>query len=95
MNLLWLVGPVQFTSEILNNLNMNAFWFSLLLQWNLQGRGPLEILRLSAGLWFTERRALISSLELLIQVCSLFNMYVLVRSYYWHMLANLKTHRLN
>lgn len=75
--------------------HMNAFWFSLLLQWNLQGRGPLEILRLSAGLWFTERRALISSLELLIQVCSLFSMCVLVRSYFWHMLANLKTYRLN
>lgn len=42
-----------------------------MLQWNLLGREPVEILRLSAGLWFTERRALITSLQLLLRVCAL------------------------
>lgn len=42
-----------------------------MLQWNLLGREPVEILRLSAGLWFTERRALISSLQFLLRVCAL------------------------
>lgn len=36
-------------------------------EWNLLGREPLEILRLTAGLWFTERRALITSLQLLLR----------------------------
>ncbi|KAL2621518.1 hypothetical protein R1flu_001723 [Riccia fluitans] len=34
-------------------------------EWNLLGREPLEVLRLSAGLWFTERRALITSMQLM------------------------------
>ncbi|EFJ32372.1 hypothetical protein SELMODRAFT_439663 [Selaginella moellendorffii] len=37
------------------------------VQWNLLGREPLEGLRLSAGLWFTERRALINSLQLILR----------------------------
>jgi len=90
----------QIVLKLSDDFNLNELYCASLFdsarqEWNLQGRGPLEILRLSAGLWFTERRALISSLVLLIQVCSLFSMYVLVRSYYWHMLANLKTYRLN
>jgi nuclear pore complex protein Nup205 len=40
-------------------------------EWNLLGREPLEILRLAAGLWFTERRALITSLQLLLRVSCL------------------------
>ena len=42
----------------------------LYLQWGLMGREPLEILRLAAGLWYTERRDLITSLHLLLRVFS-------------------------
>ncbi|BBN13132.1 nuclear pore complex protein Nup205 [Marchantia polymorpha subsp. ruderalis] len=36
-------------------------------EWNLLGREPLEVLRLSAGLWFTERRALITAMQLMLR----------------------------
>eukprot|EP00850_Spirogloea_muscicola_P007627 SM000039S14457 [mRNA] locus=s39:201437:213849:- [translate_table: standard] len=40
----------------------------LLVQWSIVGREPVEVLRLAAGLWFTERRALILSLQLLLRM---------------------------
>jgi hypothetical protein len=38
------------------------------LQWVLYGREPLEIYRLAAGLWYMERRDLITSLYILLRV---------------------------
>ena len=37
-------------------------------QGNLHDRGHLEIMRISAGLWFIERDSLIASLQLLLHV---------------------------
>jgi nuclear pore complex protein Nup205 len=40
----------------------------VILQWVLYGREPLEIYRLAAGLWYMERRDLITSLYILLRV---------------------------
>ncbi|KAG0620095.1 hypothetical protein M758_4G188900 [Ceratodon purpureus] len=51
----------------LNEVHCVGLLVSAHQEWNLLGREPVEILRLSAGLWFTERRALITSLQLLLR----------------------------
>ncbi|KAH9317382.1 hypothetical protein KI387_019151, partial [Taxus chinensis] len=62
--------------KLSDDLNLNEIdCVSLLVaahqEWGLLGREPLEILRLSAGLWFTERRALITTLFTLLRVAVL------------------------
>lgn len=61
---------VQIALKLSDDLHLNEVeCVSLLVaahqEWSLLGREPLEILRLSLGLWFTERRALITTLQLL------------------------------
>jgi nuclear pore complex protein Nup205 len=51
----------------LNEIDCVGLIVSAHQEWNLLGREPLEVLRLAAGLWFTERRALITSLQLLLR----------------------------
>ncbi|KAJ7534968.1 hypothetical protein O6H91_12G012900 [Diphasiastrum complanatum] len=63
---------VQIALKLSDDLHLNEIdSVSLLVaahqEWNLLGREPLEILRLASGLWFTERRALLSSLQLLLR----------------------------
>eukprot|EP01018_Ginkgo_biloba_P012319 Gb_31636 [translate_table: standard] len=63
---------VQIALKLSEDLNLNEIdSVSLLVaahqEWGLLGRDPLEILRLSAGLWFTERRALITTLYTLLR----------------------------
>jgi nuclear pore complex protein Nup205 len=55
----------------LNEIDCVGLLVSAHQEWSLLGREPLEILRLAAGLWFTERRALITSLQLLLRVSCL------------------------
>eukprot|EP00250_Pteridium_aquilinum_P027366 c3475_g1_i1 orf=80-5854(+) len=61
---------VQIALKLSDDLHLNELECVTLLvaahqEWSLIGREPLEILRLSLGLWFTERRALITTLQLL------------------------------
>ncbi|KAH7280638.1 hypothetical protein KP509_36G007000 [Ceratopteris richardii] len=61
---------VQIALKLSEDLHLNELeCVSLLVaahqEWILLDREPLEILRLSEGLWFTERRALITTLQLL------------------------------
>ncbi|KAI5084575.1 hypothetical protein GOP47_0000744 [Adiantum capillus-veneris] len=63
---------VQIALKLSDDLHLNELeCVSLLVaahqEWILFGREPLEILRLSEGLWFTERRALITTLQLLLR----------------------------
>lgn len=63
---------VQIALKLSDDLNLNEVdSVSLLVaahqEWGLLGREPLEILRLSAGLWFAERRALITTLYTLLR----------------------------
>ncbi|EFJ20872.1 hypothetical protein SELMODRAFT_443756 [Selaginella moellendorffii] len=51
----------------LNEIDCVSLLVAAHQEWNLLGREPLEGLRLSAGLWFTERRALINSLQLILR----------------------------
>ncbi|GLJ05177.1 hypothetical protein SUGI_0012850 [Cryptomeria japonica] len=67
---------VQIALKLSEDLNLNEIdCVSLLVaahqEWGLLGRVPLEILRLSAGLWFTERIALITTLLTLLRVAVL------------------------
>lgn len=62
----------QIALKLSEDYNLNEIYCVGLLvsahqEWNSLGREPVEILRLSAGLWFTERRALITSLQLLLR----------------------------
>ncbi|CAN6456375.1 unnamed protein product [Victoria cruziana] len=63
---------VQIALKLSDELNLNEIdCVSLLVhahqEWDLFGREPLEIFRLAAGLWYTERRALITSLYTLLR----------------------------
>lgn len=51
----------------LNEVDCVRLLVSANQEWGLMGREPLEILRLAAGLWYTERRDLIASLHLLLR----------------------------
>ncbi|KAK7304174.1 hypothetical protein RJT34_15273 [Clitoria ternatea] len=51
----------------LNEVDCVRLLVSANQEWGLMGREPLEILRLAAGLWYTERRDLITSLHLLLR----------------------------
>ncbi|KAL5146993.1 Nuclear pore complex protein NUP205 [Glycine soja] len=51
----------------LNEVDCVRLLVSANKEWGLMGREPLEILRLAAGLWYTERRDLITSLHLLLR----------------------------
>lgn len=42
-------------------------------QWGLLGREPLDVFRLGAGLWYTDRRDLLTSLYILLRVMYLIN----------------------
>ncbi|KMZ59250.1 hypothetical protein ZOSMA_6G01850 [Zostera marina] len=58
---------VQIASKLSDDLNLNEIDCVHLLvatnqEWVLFGRDPLEIFRLAVGLWYTERRNLITSL---------------------------------
>lgn len=58
---------VQIALKLSDNLHLNEIDCVRLLvmanqEWSLMGREPLEILRLAAGLWYTERRDLITAL---------------------------------
>ncbi|XXG47855.1 hypothetical protein AAC387_Pa02g2424 [Persea americana] len=58
---------VQIALKLSDDLNLNEIdCIGLLVsanqEWGLVGREPLEILRLAAGLWYTERRDLITAL---------------------------------
>ncbi|MCO5564372.1 hypothetical protein L7F22_018032 [Adiantum nelumboides] len=63
---------VQIALKLSDDLHLNELECVNLLvaahqEWILLGREPLEVLRLSQGLWFTERRALITTLQLLLR----------------------------
>ncbi|KAK9060723.1 hypothetical protein SSX86_021429 [Deinandra increscens subsp. villosa] len=63
---------VQIALKLSDDLHLNEIDCVRLLvsanqEWGLQGRGPLDILRLTAGLWFTERRDLITALYTLLR----------------------------
>ncbi|XP_031489765.1 nuclear pore complex protein NUP205 isoform X2 [Nymphaea colorata] len=63
---------VQIALKLSDELNLNEIdCVSLLVhahqEWDLFGREPSEIFRLAAGLWYTERRALITSLYTLLR----------------------------
>ncbi|XP_035542991.1 nuclear pore complex protein NUP205 isoform X2 [Juglans regia] len=58
---------VQIALKLSDDLHLNEIDCVRLLvmanqEWSLMGREPLEILRLAAGLWYTERRDLITAL---------------------------------
>ncbi|KAI4335735.1 hypothetical protein L6164_014349 [Bauhinia variegata] len=63
---------VQLVLKLSDDLHLNEIdCVSLLIstnqEWVLMGREPLEIVRLAAGLWYTQRRDLITSLHLLLR----------------------------
>ncbi|CAJ2632760.1 unnamed protein product [Trifolium pratense] len=63
---------VQIALKLSDDLHLNEVDCVRLLvsanqEWGLMGREPLEILRLAAGLWYTERRYLITSVHLLLR----------------------------
>ncbi|KAI3814618.1 hypothetical protein L1987_14258 [Smallanthus sonchifolius] len=63
---------VQIALKLSDDLHLNEIDCVRLLvsanqEWGLQGRGPLDILRLTAGLWYTERRDLITALYTLLR----------------------------
>ncbi|TXG61268.1 hypothetical protein EZV62_012631 [Acer yangbiense] len=51
----------------LNEIDCVRFLISANQEWGLMGREPLEIVRLAAGLWYTERRDLITALYILLR----------------------------
>ncbi|XP_042499811.1 nuclear pore complex protein NUP205 [Macadamia integrifolia] len=51
----------------LNEVDSVRLLISANQEWGLLGREPLEILRLAAGLWYTERRGLITALYTLLR----------------------------
>ncbi|KAK6945090.1 Nucleoporin Nup186/Nup192/Nup205, partial [Dillenia turbinata] len=51
----------------LNEINCVQLLVSANQEWGLLGREPVEILRLAAGLWYTERRDLITALHTLLR----------------------------
>ncbi|MED6124107.1 hypothetical protein PIB30_056008 [Stylosanthes scabra] len=55
----------------LNEVDCVRLLVSANQEWGLMGREPLEIYRLAAGLWYTERRDLITSLHLLLRAAVL------------------------
>lgn len=59
------------------HLIVHVFSFRIFIQWGLVGREPLEILRLAAGLWYTERRDLITALYTLCRVMYTYMILVL------------------
>ncbi|KAJ8753188.1 hypothetical protein K2173_017774 [Erythroxylum novogranatense] len=63
---------VQLVIKLSDDLHLNEIDCVRLLvlanqEWGLMGREPLEILRLAAGLWYTERRDLLTSLYTLLR----------------------------
>ncbi|KAJ4958575.1 hypothetical protein NE237_025686 [Protea cynaroides] len=63
---------VQIALKLSDDLHLNEIYCVRLLisanqEWGLLGREPLEILRLAAGLWYTERRDLITALYTLLR----------------------------
>ncbi|KAA8535090.1 hypothetical protein F0562_030093 [Nyssa sinensis] len=63
---------VQIALKLSDDLHLNEIDCVRLLvsanqEWGLSGREPLEILRLAAGLWYTERRDLITALYTLLR----------------------------
>ncbi|KAK4265201.1 hypothetical protein QN277_026284 [Acacia crassicarpa] len=61
---------VQIALKLSDDLHLNEIDSVRLLvlanqEWGLMGREPLEIVRLASGLWYTERRDLLTSLHLL------------------------------
>lgn len=65
-------NDVQIALKLSDDLHLNEVDCVRLLvsanqEWGLMGREQLEILRLAAGLWYTERRYLITSLHLLLR----------------------------
>ncbi|KAG6723920.1 hypothetical protein I3842_03G232300 [Carya illinoinensis] len=61
---------VQIALKLSDDLHLNEIDCVRLLvmanqEWSLMGREPLEIIRLAAGLWYTERRDLITALYML------------------------------
>lgn len=63
---------VQIALKLSDDLNLNEIDCARLLvsanqEWGLLGRDPVEILRLAAGLWYTERRDLITALYTLLR----------------------------
>ncbi|RDY09062.1 Nuclear pore complex protein NUP205, partial [Mucuna pruriens] len=61
-------GALKLSDDLhLNEVDCVRLLVSANQEWGLMGREPLEILRLAAGLWYTERRDLIASLHLLLR----------------------------
>ncbi|GKA84110.1 nuclear pore complex protein NUP205 [Tanacetum coccineum] len=63
---------VQIALKLSDDLHLNEIDCVRLLvsanqEWGLQGRTPLDILRLASGLWYTERRDLITALYTLLR----------------------------
>ncbi|KAF6151180.1 hypothetical protein GIB67_037388 [Kingdonia uniflora] len=63
---------VQIALKLSDDLHLNEvecvrLIFSANQEWGLLGREPLEILRLAAGIWYTERRDLITALYALLR----------------------------
>ncbi|KAJ7956691.1 Nuclear pore complex protein [Quillaja saponaria] len=63
---------VQIALKLSDDLHLNEIDCVRLLvsanqEWGLMGREPSEILRLATGLWYTERRDLITSLHMLLR----------------------------
>ncbi|KAG0583450.1 hypothetical protein KC19_3G136800 [Ceratodon purpureus] len=67
---------IQIALRLSDDLNLNEVYSASLVtstleKGNFQDRGYLEIMRISAGLWFIERDSLIASLQLLLQAVAL------------------------
>ncbi|KAF5763761.1 hypothetical protein HanXRQr2_Chr15g0684151 [Helianthus annuus] len=63
---------VQIALKLSNDLHLNEIDYVRLLvstnqEWGLQGLGPLDILCFTSGLWYTERRDLITALYTLLR----------------------------
>ncbi|KAL5838519.1 hypothetical protein ACOSQ3_015688 [Xanthoceras sorbifolium] len=63
---------VQIALKLSDDLHLNEIDCVRLLvsanqEWGLMGREPLDILRLAAGLWYTERRDIITALYILLR----------------------------
>lgn len=52
----------------LNEVDCVALLVATHQEWSIEGRDPLEVVRLAAGLWMTERRSLLTVLHIILRV---------------------------
>lgn len=87
-NLLCAKSFDSYMNAMQKHLIVHVFPLRIFIQWGLVGREPLEILRLAAGLWYTERRDLITALYTLCRVMYTYMilvLYVYAFIYFWMM----------